>query len=208
MGEITLPQSRRYLWLCAADGGNCLLHSAATIIAKEGRESLLAQAVGRDGKVSSLPCSISRHSARVCQSMDRRWLYVFAALLWLILIPESRERLRSAKSKRKAEMEFPCKGATLYDDPLENSIAFGAPGIEPRWTSSAKKAWGHPITPVAAFGSRSVTASSTEIYYPHVDQPTRETFSFSSAMENVCQRKSATLPMRSITRNAIASFTA
>jgi hypothetical protein len=45
-------------------------------------------------------------------------------------------------------------------NPPENAVAFGAPGIEPRWTWSEKEDIAIAITPVAAFGSRSVTASS------------------------------------------------
>jgi hypothetical protein len=44
-------------------------------------------------------------------------------------------------------------------NPPENAVAFGAPGIEPPWTWSEKEDVGIAITPVAAFSSRSVTAS-------------------------------------------------
>jgi uncharacterized membrane protein len=59
-----------------------------TIIAKEGRESLLAQAVGRDwkGKLSPL-----LYLAAIPLAFVSPWiaggLYVFAALLWLIPDP-------------------------------------------------------------------------------------------------------------------------
>jgi uncharacterized membrane protein len=59
-----------------------------TIIAKEGRESLLAQAVGRDwkGKLSPL-----LYLAAIPLAFVSRWiastLYVFGALLWLIPDP-------------------------------------------------------------------------------------------------------------------------
>jgi TMEM175 potassium channel family protein len=59
-----------------------------TIIAKEGRESLLAQAVGRDwkGKLSPL-----LYLAAIPLAFVNRWiastLYVFGALLWLIPDP-------------------------------------------------------------------------------------------------------------------------
>jgi uncharacterized membrane protein len=59
-----------------------------TIIAKEGRESLLAQAIGRDwkGKLSPL-----LYLAAIPLAFVNRWiastLYVFGALLWLIPDP-------------------------------------------------------------------------------------------------------------------------
>ena len=59
-----------------------------TIIAKEGRESLLAQAVGRDwkGKLSPL-----LYLAAIPLAFVSPWiaggLYVFAALVWLIPDP-------------------------------------------------------------------------------------------------------------------------
>ena len=59
-----------------------------TIIAKEGRESLLAQAIGRDwkGKLSPL-----LYLAAIPLAFVSRWiastLYVFGALLWLIPDP-------------------------------------------------------------------------------------------------------------------------
>jgi uncharacterized membrane protein len=59
-----------------------------TIISKEGRESLLAQAVGRDwkGKLSPL-----LYLAAIPLAFVSPWiaggLYVFAALLWLIPDP-------------------------------------------------------------------------------------------------------------------------
>jgi len=46
-------------------------------------------------------------------------------------------------------------------NPPENSVAFGAPGIEPRWTSSAKEGVGTAYHTGAGSGSRLATASST-----------------------------------------------
>ena len=65
-----------------------------TIIAKEGRESLLAQAVGRDwkGKLSPL-----LYLAAIPLAFVGPWiaggLYVFAALLWLIPDPRIEREL-------------------------------------------------------------------------------------------------------------------
>ena len=69
-----------------------------TIIAKEGGESLLAQAVGRDwkGKLSPL-----LYLAAIPLAFVSPWiasgLYVFAALLWLIPDPRIERKLESPK---------------------------------------------------------------------------------------------------------------
>ncbi|HWH91797.1 MAG TPA: glycoside hydrolase family 15 protein, partial [Candidatus Binatia bacterium] len=63
-------------------------------------------------------------------------------------------------------------------NPPESSIAFGAPGIEPRWTSSAKEGVGtayHTSCRVWFTLSHGIV---NEIYYPHVDQPNTRDFQF------------------------------
>jgi glucoamylase len=63
-------------------------------------------------------------------------------------------------------------------DPPENSIAFGAPGIEPRWTSSAKEGVGtayHTSCRVWFTLSHGIV---NELYYPHIDQPNTRDFQF------------------------------
>jgi glucoamylase len=63
-------------------------------------------------------------------------------------------------------------------DRPEHSIAFGAPGIEPRWTSSAKEGVGtayHTSCRVWFTLSHGIV---NEIYYPHVDQPNTRDFQF------------------------------
>jgi glucoamylase len=60
----------------------------------------------------------------------------------------------------------------------ENSVAFGAPGIEPRWTSSAKEGFGtayHTSCRVWFTLSHGIV---NEIYYPSVDQPNTRDFQF------------------------------
>jgi glucoamylase len=60
----------------------------------------------------------------------------------------------------------------------ENSAAFGAPGIEPRWTSSAKEGLGtayHTSCRVWFTLSHGIV---NEIYYPTVDQPNTRDFQF------------------------------
>jgi uncharacterized membrane protein len=77
-----------------------------TIIAREGRGSLLAQAIGKDrkGKLSPLlyfaAIPLAFVSARIAAG-----LYVFVALLWFIPDPRMSGRLKSAKSKQD-EMAF------------------------------------------------------------------------------------------------------
>ena len=61
---------------------------------------------------------------------------------------------------------------------IENSGAFGAPGIEPRWTSSAKEGLGtayHTSCRVWFTLSHGIV---NEIYYPSVDQPNTRDFQF------------------------------
>jgi glucoamylase len=63
-------------------------------------------------------------------------------------------------------------------NPSENSVAFGAPGIEPRWTSSAKEGVGtayHTSCRVWFTLSHGIV---NEIYYPHIDQPNTRDFEF------------------------------
>src|SRR5512137_1901276 len=60
----------------------------------------------------------------------------------------------------------------------ENLVAFGAPGIEPRWTSSAKEGLGtayHTSCRVWFTLSHGIV---NEIYYPTVDQPNTRDFQF------------------------------
>ncbi|HMJ65147.1 MAG TPA: glycoside hydrolase family 15 protein, partial [Candidatus Binatia bacterium] len=60
----------------------------------------------------------------------------------------------------------------------DNSAAFGAPGIEPRWTSSAKEGVGtsyHTSCRVWFTLSHGIV---NEIYYPHVDRPNTRDFQF------------------------------
>ena len=62
--------------------------------------------------------------------------------------------------------------------PAENSTAFGAPGIEPRWTSSAKEGVGtayHTSCRVWFTLSHGIV---NEIYYPYIDQPNTRDFQF------------------------------
>src|SRR5437773_4573410 len=66
----------------------------------------------------------------------------------------------------------------LRMNPPESSVAFGAPGIEPRWTSSAKEGVGtayHTSCRVWFTLSHGIV---NEIYYPHVDQPNTRDFQF------------------------------
>jgi glucoamylase len=63
-------------------------------------------------------------------------------------------------------------------NPPENSIAFGAPGIEPRWTSSAKEGAGTSYHTSCRIWFTLSHGIVNEIYYPHVDQPNTRDFQF------------------------------
>jgi glucoamylase len=61
---------------------------------------------------------------------------------------------------------------------LEHSVAFGAPGIEPRWTSSAKEGLGTAYHTSCRLWFTLSHGIVNEIYYPHVDQPNTRDFQF------------------------------
>ncbi len=61
-------------------------------------------------------------------------------------------------------------------NPPENSVAFGAPGIEPRWTSSAKEGVGTAYHTSCRLWFTLSHGIVNEIYYPHVDQPNTRDF--------------------------------
>ena len=63
-------------------------------------------------------------------------------------------------------------------NPSENSVAFGAPGIEPRWTSSAKEGVGTAYHTSCRLWFTLSHGIVNEIYYPHVDQPNVRDFQF------------------------------
>jgi hypothetical protein len=63
-------------------------------------------------------------------------------------------------------------------NPPENSVAFGAPGIELRWTSTAKEGVGtayHTSCRVSFTLNHGVVK---EMYHPHVHQPNTRGFKF------------------------------
>jgi glucoamylase len=59
-----------------------------------------------------------------------------------------------------------------------DGIAFGAPGIEPRWTSSAKEGLGTAYTLASSVWFTLSHGIINEIYYPDVDQPNTRDFQF------------------------------
>jgi glucoamylase len=63
-------------------------------------------------------------------------------------------------------------------NPTENSVAFGAPGIEPRWTSSAKEGLGTAYHTSCRLWFTLSHGIVNEIYYPTVDQPNTRDFQF------------------------------
>ena len=60
----------------------------------------------------------------------------------------------------------------------DDSVAFGAPGIEPRWTSSAKEGLGTAYHTSCRLWFTLSHGIVNEIYYPHVDQPNTRDFQF------------------------------
>src|SRR5256885_10748944 len=63
-------------------------------------------------------------------------------------------------------------------NPLENALAFGAPGIEPRWTSSAKEGVGTAYHTSCRLWFTLSHGIINEIYYPRVDRPNTRDFQF------------------------------
>src|SRR5438874_7460047 len=63
-------------------------------------------------------------------------------------------------------------------NPSENLVAFGAPGIEPRWTSSAKEGVGTAYHTSCRLWFTLSHGIVNEIYYPCVDQPHTRDFEF------------------------------
>jgi glucoamylase len=63
-------------------------------------------------------------------------------------------------------------------NPAKNAVAFGAPGIEPRWTSSAKEGLGTAYHTGCRLWFTLSHGIVNEIYYPHVDQPNTRDFQF------------------------------
>src|ERR1700688_3150881 len=61
---------------------------------------------------------------------------------------------------------------------FENHVAFGAPGIEPRWTSSAKEGVGTAYHTSCRLWLTLSHGIINEIYYPRVDQPNTRDFQF------------------------------
>ena len=60
----------------------------------------------------------------------------------------------------------------------KNSIAFGAPGIEPRWTSSAKWGIGTAYHSASCIWFTLSHGVINEIYFPHVDSPNTRDLQF------------------------------
>ena len=60
----------------------------------------------------------------------------------------------------------------------KNAIAFGAPGIEPRWTSSAKDGVGTAYHSASCVWFTLSHGIINEIYFPHVDSPNTRDLQF------------------------------
>ena len=76
----------------------------------------------------------------------------------------------------------------------ENSTAFGAPGIEPRWTSSAKEGFGTAYHTSCRLWFTLSHGIVNEIYYPSVDQPNTRDFQYLiSDGESFCHEEKSDL---------------
>ena len=84
-------------------------------------------------------------------------------------------RVREAIREMKLYFEAPAAASKM--NASENSTAFGAPGIEPRWTSSAKEGVGTAYHTSCRLWFTLSHGIINEIYYPRVDR-TPATFSF------------------------------
>src|SRR5208282_3422392 len=72
----------------------------------------------------------------------------------------------------------------------EDSIAFGTPGIQPRWTSSAKEGVGTAYHTSCQLWFTLSHGIVNEIYYPHVDEPNTRDFEFLiTDGENFCHEE-------------------
>src|SRR6266699_974580 len=60
----------------------------------------------------------------------------------------------------------------------QSTVAFGAPGIEPRWTSSAKEGLGTAYHTSCRVWFTLSHGIINEIYYPTIDQPNTRDFQF------------------------------
>jgi glucoamylase len=82
----------------------------------------------------------------------------------------------------------------------ENSTAFGAPGIEPRWTSSAKEGVDTAYHTSCRLWFTLSHGIVNEIYYPHVDQPNTRDFQFLITKTTGVTSRYSVIDMRRIWR--------
>lgn len=66
----------------------------------------------------------------------------------------------------------------MNDSTPNESVAFGAPGSEPRWTSSAKEGFGTAYHTSCRLWFTLSHGIVNEIYYPHVDRPNTRDFEY------------------------------
>jgi glucoamylase len=86
--------------------------------------------------------------------------------------------------------------------PLLQSNAFGAPGIAPRWASSAKEGLGTSSSGSCRLWFTLSHGIVNEIYYPTVDQPNTRDFEFLiSDDETFCHEEKRDLVIALITQN-------
>ena len=83
--------------------------------------------------------------------------------------------------RRPAQLQAPGIVAALWKSDMSETndgVAFGAPGIEPRWTSSAKEGFGTAYHTACRLWFTLSHGIINEIYYPFVDQPNTRDFQY------------------------------
>lgn len=73
------------------------------------------------------------------------------------------------------------------------SDAFGAPGLEPRWTRSSKEGIGTSYHTSCRLWFTLSHGIINEIYYPHIDQPNTRDLQFSSPTVKLSSMKSGAI---------------
>src|SRR5260370_8142107 len=81
--------------------------------------------------------------------------------------------MRLSTLSAEAERKSTSSGKLLDGDPLSDNLRYapGRPGIEPRWTSSAKTGVGTALSLQSRLWFTLSHGILNEIYFPRVDQP-------------------------------------
>ena len=145
----------------------------------------------RSPSLGSMKTLERNSSSGTCWPLPMKLALVPASLLLLWLSRSSSLSYgrggRNARSVLAAALNLsalPMIGSLLCTRPTctmntgNNSIAFGKPGITPRWTSSAKEGLGTAFSGSCRLWFTLSHGIVNEIYYPTVDQPNTRDFEF------------------------------